>query len=101
MTNRAVAETASPCRTPVASIEVHSPRTQFFWVSRNKVGAQTPRKVWSGEISWDNIRSVVELHIPKSELVGTSMGYSLGVFTGPKTKEQYNLYQVSCALSLR
>lgn len=44
----AAAETTSPCWTPDASMDVDSPRTQFFWVSRNKVTAQASRNTWSG-----------------------------------------------------
>ena len=48
MKHWAAAGTDLPYLRPVASMEVDSPRTQFFWVSRNKVVAQASRKPWSG-----------------------------------------------------
>ena len=44
----AVVEMASPRLRMVVSMEIDSPQTKFFWVTRNNVVAQASRMVWSG-----------------------------------------------------
>ena len=100
MKRRATAETASPCFIPVASMEVDSPPDTVLMGVEKQSSCPSIQKILVRGVSWDNPRSVVELHVPEAKLGCASVGSCFGVFTGPQTEEQANLYQVCRTLGL-
>ena len=74
----------------VASIEMDSPLTKFFWISRNKVTSVYRQKSCRG-FKINDVTFNVELHVTQEELYGPLMQICLGVLTGEKKKIQINL----------